>query len=261
VSGTDWAISVGLGAAVGLAIRGGPQLGQHRPGYVEAVKDVVVPVGVLQVEQHRARGVGVVGDVAAAVDPAGQVPDQPGVGVAEQEVAPLGPLPGPLHVLEDPGDLGAGEVGGDDQPGLGLDLVLVALLLPAGHDRLGAGVLPDDGVVDGLAGVLVPDDGGLALVGDADGGEVVGAEVVVPQHLGGDLLGLLPDLLGVVLDPAGLGVDLLVLHLGDAGRGAVVLEEHGPGRGGALVDREDVLLRHPWPPVREGRGGVSGDGR
>jgi hypothetical protein len=28
-----------------------------------------------------------------------------------------------------------------------------------------------------------------------------------------------------------------------------VLEEHGPARGGSLVDREDVLLRHLWPPV------------
>src|SRR4030095_6211493 len=109
----------------------------------------------------RAGGVGVVGDVAPAVDPAGQVPDQPGVGVAEEQVAALGPLPGPLAAREYPGYLGPGEVGGDDQPGLGLDLVLVALLLPAGHDRLGAGVLPDDGVVDRLPGGLVPQHGGI----------------------------------------------------------------------------------------------------
>ena len=36
----------------------------------------------------------------------------------------------------------------------------------------GAAILPDDGVVDGLAGCAVPDDGGFALVGDADGGNV-----------------------------------------------------------------------------------------
>ena len=38
----------------------------------------------------------------------------------------------------------------------------------------GAAILPDDGVVDGLAGGAVPDDGGFALVGDADGGDVAG---------------------------------------------------------------------------------------
>ena len=39
----------------------------------------------------------------------------------------------------------------------------------------GAPVLPDDGVVDRLAGGAVPDDGGLALIGDADAGDVLGA--------------------------------------------------------------------------------------
>ena len=37
----------------------------------------------------------------------------------------------------------------------------------------GAAVLPDDGVADRLAGLAVPDDGGFALVGDADGGDVL----------------------------------------------------------------------------------------
>ena len=36
----------------------------------------------------------------------------------------------------------------------------------------GAAVLPDDGVVDRAAGVAVPDHDGLALVGDADAGDV-----------------------------------------------------------------------------------------
>jgi hypothetical protein len=41
-----------------------------------------------------------------------------------------------------------------------------------GAQRLGAAVLPDDGVVDRLAGAAVPQHRGLALVGDADGGDV-----------------------------------------------------------------------------------------
>ena len=38
--------------------------------------------------------------------------------------------------------------------------------------RRGAAVLPDDGVVDRLAGGAVPDTRGLALIGDADAGDV-----------------------------------------------------------------------------------------
>ncbi len=50
---------------------------------------------------------------------------------------------------------------------------LVAFGLQSGADVGGAAVLPDDGAVHGLAGRAVPHHRGLALVGDADGGDVV----------------------------------------------------------------------------------------
>ncbi len=37
--------------------------------------------------------------------------------------------------------------------------------------RSGAAILPDDGIVDGRAGAPIPENGGLALIGDADGGD------------------------------------------------------------------------------------------
>ena len=80
-------------------------------------------------------------------------------------------------VVEQPGDLGGGEIRIEQQPGLGRRS-------PARGRRArsvvagvgGAAVLPDDGVVDRLAGRAVPDDRGLALVGDADGGDVLRRE-------------------------------------------------------------------------------------
>src|SRR3712207_8132172 len=45
------------------------------------------------VHQHRAGGVGDVGEVLAAVAPAGHVPDQPGVDGAHEQVTALGGLP------------------------------------------------------------------------------------------------------------------------------------------------------------------------
>ena len=47
----------------------------------------------------------------------------------------------------------------------------------------GAAVLPDDGAVHGLPGGAVPDHGGLALVGDADRGDVLCAEARLLQRL------------------------------------------------------------------------------
>ena len=88
-------------------------------------------------------------------------------------------------------------------------------------ERRGAAVLPDDGVVDGLAGVAVPDDGGLALVGDAERGDVARANASLAEDLdgGAELRG--QDLEGIVLDPAAVGIDLRKLvrcHARNAGR-------------------------------------------
>ena len=104
----------------------------------------------------------------------------------------------------------------------------------------GAAVLPDDRVVDGLAGLAIPDDRGLALVGDADGGDVARPELRPAQRLGGDGDLRRPDLLRVVLDPAGLRKDLLELLLADGHDGAVVIENDGARAGRALVEGEDV---------------------
>ena len=38
-----------------------------------------------------------------------------------------------------------------------------------------ASALPDDGVVDWLSGLAIPQEGGLSLVGDADGSNLLGA--------------------------------------------------------------------------------------
>ena len=123
-------------------------------------------------QKHGAAGVGVVGDVGLS---AGELPHQPGVHGAEQEISGLRPGPSPLHMVQDPAELGGGEVGVDEQAGVLLDVIgkgLVLLELLA--QRRGAAALPHDGIVDGTPGDFVPDNGGLTLVGDADGGQLVG---------------------------------------------------------------------------------------
>jgi hypothetical protein len=89
--------------------------------------------------------------------------------------------------------------------------------------------------------VAVPHDRGLALVGDADGGEVAEVEVGLGQRLPDDEPGVVADLLRVVLDPPGLREDLLVLLLPDRDDRAGVIEDDRPRAGRALVDGEDVL--------------------
>ena len=80
----------------------------------------------------------------AAVNTTGQVPDQPGVGVAEEQVAAFCAFACAFNVVQDPLDLGAGEVGREVQAD---DVVVLANALFACelfNDFLGAGVLPDE---------------------------------------------------------------------------------------------------------------------
>jgi hypothetical protein len=90
----------------------GTDLGQHRDRDAHVRGDVLAPGQRVEVHEHGARSIGDVGDVHAAVDAARHVPQHPGVGVAEQQVATLGGLARAVDVVEDPLDLRAGEVGG-----------------------------------------------------------------------------------------------------------------------------------------------------
>ena len=233
--------AVEIADARAVDLGGGLDLGEHGLRHAHDAQDLVVPVEGLEVHEHGARRVGDVRDMHAAVDAAGEVPDAPGVHVAEHQVAGLGLLAGAGDVVQDPADLGAGEVGGQREADLRPEAVLAALLGELVDEDVGAGVLPDDGVEDRHARLLVPDEGGLALVGDADGGEVGGGDAGLGHGALDDLARAGPDLHRVVLDPARLRVDLLVLLLIDRHDRAGVVEDHEAGARGALVEGADVL--------------------
>ena len=236
------------GVAVDLGVAGRADRGQHPARDVQDAQDLIVPVQRVQVHQQGAAGVGHIGHVRAAVGPTGQVPDDPRVDVAEDRLAPLRRRAHTGHVVEDPLDLRAGEIGRQRQPGLRPEAVLPASFGPAqdrpfgqlAADAVRAGVLPDDGVVVRLAGARVPDHRGLALVGDADRCQVVRRQIGFRQTALDHILRARPDLQRVVLDPAGLRVDLLVFELVDAHHRAGVIEDHEAGAGRALVDGSNV---------------------
>src|SRR6185312_6357518 len=159
---------------------------------------------------------------------------------AEGELAALGGLARAGHVVEQPGDLGGGEIGIDDEAGARRDRLLMAFGAQLGAALRGAAVLPDDGARDRAAGLALPYDRGLALIGDADRRDLLGLELQLGKHRAAGVEGCLPDLLRLVLDPAGLRVMLLELALRLGARLAVAVEQHGPRAGSALVDGEDV---------------------
>ncbi len=208
-------------------------LRQHRARHPQQFQEVVVPLPGVDIEQQRARGVGGVGGVDLA---AGQPPQQVAIDGAEQQLATFGAGARIGHVIEQPRDFGAGKIRIDDQAGFGRDIRLVAVGLELRAGVGGAAVLPDDGAVDGLSRGAVPHHGGLALVGDADGGDIPGGDARPLQRVaaGGD--GGDPDVLGFVLDPARGREVLRKFQLRRGGDGNVLAKHDGARRGGALVD-------------------------
>ena len=106
-------------------------------------------------------------------------------------------------------------------------------------------VLPYYGITNRLVCMSVPNHGGFALVGDADGRDVRGLRAGVGQRAArGGELGV-PDFHRIVLDPAGVRIVLRELALVDAAHAARAIEDDGAGTGGALVQREEELpLNH-----------------
>ncbi len=181
--------------------------------------------------------------MSAAARPAGQPPDDPGVHVAKEQIAALGGGARAVDVIQNPLDLGAGEICRERQAGLRAQPVLAAIAPQLGANVGGARVLPDDGVIDRLAGFAIPHHGRLALIRHADGGNIFRGDVAFDERASNDLLRARPDLNRVVLDPAGLGVNLIVLFLVKADDATAVVKDHKAGAGGALIEGGGVM-RH-----------------
>ena len=104
-----------------------------------------------------------------------------------------------------------------------------------------ARVLPDDRVVPGTSGFRIPDDRGLALIGDADRGEVRAPSVrrcAARRAITSSTRAAISQ--RIVLDPAGLRQDLLVLELMAGDLGAALVEHHEARAGRSLIDGADV---------------------
>ncbi len=229
------------GAEIGSVVE---HFGQDGCRHAEELQQVRVPFICADIVEHGARGVGGVGDVARAV---GQLPDEEGVDGAEGELALFGALPGARHIVENPSELGGREIGVEHEAGLLGDTRLFPLLLQLVAELGGAAILPDDGAIDGLAGFPIPDDGGFALVGNADGGDL---RRLGPGGADGGMGACehrLPDFGRVVLHPPILGEVLGEFELADAGDVLVAIEQQSPARSGALVDRQHEIAHSPLP--------------
>ena len=171
-------------------VGGGQRLRQALRVDAEQLAELGVPAPLADVEEHRPRRVGEVGRVTA-----GELEDEPGVDRPEDRVGRLG------DVSQQPLDLGRREVRVEDEAGALADQLLAALVAKLAAAGRRAPVLPDERVVDRLAGLRVPGDDRLALIRDPDAREAARVGLRVGEGVRGDAARHLPDLVRVVLDP------------------------------------------------------------
>ena len=224
-----------------IDLAAGAHLGHHRCGDAEQIEELFVPAEGVDVEQHRT---GCVGDVGAMDAAAGELPNEPAVHGAEAQASLTGEVAGVVDVLKDPADLGAAEVGVDEQAGLLAYLLREAEGLEGVAVLGGAAVLPDDGVIDGFAGLGVPDYGGFPLVGNTDGGELGRIYLVVLQDTEHHFALAFPYFFGVMFHPAGTREMLGKLFLAYGNGRAFVIKDNGAGTAGSLIERKDILFHN-----------------
>lgn len=132
---------------------------------------------------------------------------------AECQFTTLGLRACVAHVIEQPLQLGAGEIRIYEQPGLRLNGLRPALRAQGCAQGLLAAILPDNGVVDGLPGLAIPQHGGFTLIGNANGTDVLGRQARFLKSFASSGKLCIPDFDRIVLDPARARIDLPKLSL------------------------------------------------
>ena len=161
-------------------LTGGDRLGQHGHRNGQSLADILIPAQPVDVKKHGAGSVGVVGAMYLT---ARQIPDQPAVHGAAEQLPGLGPAAQVRRLVQHPPQLGTGKIGINEQSGPLIDQVSQPFGLEPLTQLRRPAALPDNGVAYRLARFPVPQNGGFPLIGDADGGDIRGRQFALLKGL------------------------------------------------------------------------------
>src|SRR4029450_12249605 len=114
----------------------------------------------------------------------------------------------------------------------------------------GAPILPDDLIVNGLAGFAVPDDRSFALIGNAQPGDVAGAHARL-RHDGPHRRNhCAPDFFRIVLNMTWRGINLRQFLLCRGKRSQRCVESNCPRGGGSLINGNKDGRQRFFPSYR-----------
>src|SRR5215207_878910 len=171
--------------------------------------------------------------------PAGEAPDQKAVDRAECQFALLRARAGILHMVEYPRNLGPREIRIEQQAGARDNARLVTSFFEGRTDVCRAAVLPHDRPVNGLSAPAIPNDRGLALVGDADAGDFLRPDPGLAYRAPACGQHRSPQVFGLMLHPPRLWKILAELLLRRRDDFAALVKNNGAGGSRALIDGEN----------------------
>src|SRR2546426_8763415 len=150
----------------------------------------------MQIEEHGAGGIAGIGCVESATC---EVPKQPGIDGAERQLAVLGSFSRALDIVQKPAKFASRKIGVNYQPGLASNVLAETLAFEFVTEAGCSSILPYDCIVERLASEPVPQNAGLALVGDADGRNIGSFQTAFSQGRPAHFKLALPNLPRIVL--------------------------------------------------------------
>lgn len=218
-------------------------------GYSKQPAQIRIPGLAPNIEEHGSAGIGRVGRMNSA---SSQSPEQKAIDGSKGQLAALGPAARARDVVENPRNLGRGKIRIENQSGMRPNQLFCAGGLQPIAFVCRSPILPYDGAVNGFAGCPVPDNGRFALVGNPDCRNA--ARTAPAKRLPGDGEGVLPDLSGVMLNPAPRRIMLLMLALRLADDSGLAVKQDRTRRARALIDCQDMVGQSHGPTI--GLGGL-----
>ena len=111
-----------------------------------------------------------------------ELPNQIAVHGPKQQVAPRRTFSRPVHMRQQPMQLGGGKIRIQQKAGLLRDFSLISLCAQTITKRRCAPILPHNCPMDWRAGFAVPHQGCFTLVGNADGRDIFGCAARLLHH-------------------------------------------------------------------------------
>ena len=179
---------------------------------------------------------------------ASQLPDKPCINSTENQVTGLSTGTGTLYIIQNPGNLGAGEISIKSKSGLLLEFLQKPLCLQVIHNPGGLTGLPYNRMIYRTPGILVPDYRSLTLVGDADSGNIACLQAALLQCTLHDLAHGAPDFLCIMLNPARLRKMLGKLLLSHADNLGIFIKNDCPVGSSTCIQCHYIFLSHSKSP-------------